>query len=75
MRFISRDGHTCRRDRPTPAVTPQELVHAHGLDGRFALVIRVVQPADHGRHAVELVRDATADVFAPLTGHLDGVAS
>ena len=53
----------------------RELVRAYGLDGRFALVTRVVQPADYGRHAVELVRDATADVFAPLAGHVDGMAS
>ena len=41
----------------------RELIRAHGLDGRFALVVRVVQPADYGRHTVELVRDATTDVF------------
>ena len=42
-----------------------ELVREHGLDGRFGLVLRIVQPAAYGRHSVELARDATRELFAP----------
>jgi hypothetical protein len=42
----------------------RELARAHGLDGAFCLVLRVVEPAVYGPSLVELVLDATATAFA-----------
>jgi hypothetical protein len=47
----------------------RELARAHGLEGSFGLVIRVVNPSVYGRHAVELVQDVTAHI---LTGGAGG---
>jgi hypothetical protein len=42
----------------------RDLVRAHGLEGRFCLVLRVVEPPVYGPNLVELVRDVTAEAFA-----------
>ena len=42
----------------------RELVRAHGLDGRFCLVLRVLEPGVYGPNLVELVGDVTAEAFA-----------
>ncbi|MFC7344020.1 hypothetical protein [Saccharopolyspora griseoalba] len=41
----------------------RELARAHGLRGRFCLVLRVVESHAYGPSVVELVRDATAEAF------------
>lgn len=49
----------------------RELARGHGLDGSFAVVVRVVHPSVYGRHTVQLVRDVTGDAFAGLPSHVE----
>jgi hypothetical protein len=41
-----------------------ELARAHGLAGRFCLLLRVLEPGVYGPTMVELVRDVTAEAFS-----------
>ena len=43
----------------------RELIRAHGPQGTFALLLRVVQPNAYGSDVVELVGDVTAQASAP----------
>ena len=44
----------------------RELIRAHGPDGTFALLLRVLQPDAYGSDVVEVVGDITAQASAPV---------
>jgi len=48
------------------AAQHRELARRFGLDGTFALVLRVVNPKAYGPDVVELVGDVTAEAAAPV---------
>jgi hypothetical protein len=41
----------------------RELISAHGIRGRFCVLLRVLEPQSYGATAVEQVRDATSEAF------------
>ena len=62
------DGQTAAANRGAArylARNHRELRRTHGTDGRFCLVVRIVDPSVYGDDFVQLVADVTADAFAP----------